>query len=141
MIHRQALEEKRAIHPLPLTSRDVLEFATLQGAKACGLDHKTGSLTPGKEADIVLISTDSMNLIPMNNPVGAVVEFANVGNVDSVFIAGKARKRKGKLLDIDFSAFRKKVDAHRDALFARAGVPTDGSWIVAPYEEEPKSEF
>ncbi|MGH6922743.1 MAG: amidohydrolase family protein [Propylenella sp.] len=141
MTHRQALEEKRAIHPLPLTSRDVLEFATLQGAKACGLDHKTGSLTPGKEADIVLVSTDSMNLIPMNNPVGAVAEFANVGNVDSVFIAGKARKRNGKLLDIDFAAFRRKVDQHRDALFARAGVPTDGSWIVAPYEEEPKSEF
>jgi cytosine/adenosine deaminase-related metal-dependent hydrolase len=126
---------------LPLSSRDVLEFATLQGAKACGLDHKTGSLTPGKEADIVLISTDSMNLIPVNNPVGSVVEFANVGNVDSIFVAGKARKRNGKLIGIDFGAFRRRVDEHRDALFARAGVPTDGSWIVTPYEEEPKSEF
>lgn len=141
MVHSQALEERKAVDPLPLTSRDVLEFATLQGAKACGLDHKTGSLTPGKEADIVLVSTNSMNLIPMNNPVGAVVEFANVGNVDSIFVAGKARKRNGKLLEIDFAAFRKKVDAQRDALFARAGVPTDGSWIVEPYEEEPQSEF
>jgi cytosine/adenosine deaminase-related metal-dependent hydrolase len=141
MVHRQALEERTAIHPLPLTSRDVLEFATLQGAKACGLDHKTGSLTPGKEADIVLINTNSMNLIPMNNPVGAVVEFAHVGNVDSIFVGGKPRKRNGKLLDVDFAAFRKRVDEHRDALFARAGVPTDGSWIVKPYEEEPQSEF
>jgi 5-methylthioadenosine/S-adenosylhomocysteine deaminase len=141
MVHSKALEERKAVDPLPLTSRDVLEFATLQGARACGLDHKTGSLTPGKEADIVLVSTNSMNLIPMNNPVGGVVEFANVGNVDSIFVAGKARKRNGKLLDIDFAAFRKRVDAHRDALFKRAGVPTDGSWIVEPYEEEPKSEF
>src|SRR5262245_1525828 len=138
IVHMKALEKREGVDPLPLTSRDVLEFATLQGAKACGLDHKTGSLTPGKEADIVLISTDSMNLIPMNNPVGAVVEFANVGNVDSIFVAGKARKRNGKLLDIDFASFRKKVDAARDGLFARAGVPTDGSWIVKPYAEEPE---
>jgi 5-methylthioadenosine/S-adenosylhomocysteine deaminase len=141
MVHSKALEERKAVDPLPLTSRDVLEFATLQGARACGLDHKTGSLTPGKEADIVLINTNSMNLIPMNNPVGAVVEFANVGNVDSIFVAGKPRKRNGKLLDLDFAAFRKRVDAHRDGLFKRAGVPTDGSWIVEPYQEEPKSEF
>ena len=45
------------------------------------------------------------------------------------------------MLDLDFAAFRRRVDSHRDALFARAGVPTDGSWIVTPYEEEPKSEF
>jgi 5-methylthioadenosine/S-adenosylhomocysteine deaminase len=138
MVHRQALEERTAVDPLPLTSRDVLEFATLQGARACGLDHKTGSLTPGKEADIVLIDTNRMNLIPMNNPVGAVAEFANTGNVDSIFVAGKARKRNGKLLGIDFPAFRARVDRHRDGLFARAGVPTDGSWIVKPYETEPE---
>ena len=51
-----------------MSSRDVLEFATLQGAKACGLDHKTGSLTPGKEADIVLIDPNAKNLFPINHP-------------------------------------------------------------------------
>jgi cytosine/adenosine deaminase-related metal-dependent hydrolase len=141
MVNKVALEKKEIVDPLPLTSRDVLEFATLQGAKACGLDHKTGSLTPGKEADIVLISTDSLNLIPVNNPVGAVVEFAHAGNIDSIFVAGKARKRNGKLVDVDIAALRKRVDATRDGLFARAGVPTDGSWIVKPYTEEAKSEF
>jgi cytosine/adenosine deaminase-related metal-dependent hydrolase len=138
IVNMKALEERKGVDPLPLTSREVLEFATLQGAKACGLDHKIGSLTPGKEADIVLVSTDSMNMIPMNNPVGAVVEFANTGNVDSIFVAGKARKRNGKLLDVDFASFRKKVDAARDGLFGRAGVPTDGSWIVKPYAEKPE---
>jgi 5-methylthioadenosine/S-adenosylhomocysteine deaminase len=141
MVHRNALERREGTHPLPLTSQDVLEFATLQGARACGLDHNTGSLTPGKEADIVLINTNALNLIPVNNPTGAVVEFANTGNVDSVFVAGKARKRNGKLLDFDFASFRKRVDEHRDSLFARAGVPTDGSWLVEPYEGEPESEF
>ncbi len=82
-----------------------------------------------------------MNLIPMSNPVGAVAEFCHPGNVDSIFVAGKPVKRHGKLLGVDFAAFRRRVDACRDALFARAGVPTDGSWIVKPYEEEPRSEF
>jgi 5-methylthioadenosine/S-adenosylhomocysteine deaminase len=141
IVNLKALEERKIVDPLPLTSRDVLEFATLQGAKACGLDHKIGSLTPGKEADIVLLNTNSMNLIPVNNAIGAVVEFSNVGNINTILIAGKVKKKNGKLLGIDFPAFRKRVDAHRDALFERAHAPTDGSWIVRPYTEEAKSEF
>ena len=58
-----------------------------------------------------------------------------------IFVAGKIKKRNGKLTDVDFPSFRKKVDAARDGLFKRAGVPTDGSWIVRPYTEEKKSEF
>jgi 5-methylthioadenosine/S-adenosylhomocysteine deaminase len=141
MVHMKALEEKRMVEPLPLSSRDVLEFATLQGAKACGLEHKTGSLTPGKEADIVLIDTNAMSLIPVNNPVSAVVEFSHIGNVDTVIIAGQVKKRNGKLVGVDFPAFRKRVDATRDGLFARAGAPTDGSWIVKPYQEEKNLQF
>jgi 5-methylthioadenosine/S-adenosylhomocysteine deaminase len=141
MVHMKALEEKRMVEPLPLSSRDALEFATLQGAKACGLDHKTGSLTPGKEADIVLIDTNAMSLIPVNNPVSAVVEFSHIGNIDSVFVAGEAKKRNGKLVGVDFPAFRAKVDAARDALFERAGAPTDGSWVVKPYQEEKNLRF
>jgi cytosine/adenosine deaminase-related metal-dependent hydrolase len=141
MVHMKALAEKRMVEPLPLSSRDALEFATLQGARACGLDHKTGSLTPGKEADIVLIDTDAMSLIPVNNPVSSVVEFSHIGNIDSVFVAGAAKKRNGQLLGVDFPAFRSQVDATRDALFERAGAPTDGSWIVKPYQEEKNLQF
>jgi cytosine/adenosine deaminase-related metal-dependent hydrolase len=141
MVHMKALEEKRMVEPLPLSSRDVLEFATLQGAKAAGLDHRTGSLTPGKEADIVLIDTNAMSLIPVNNPVSAVVEFSHIGNIDSVFVAGRPMKRHGKLVGVDFPAFRRRVDAARDALFERAGAPTDGSWIVKPYQEEKNLQF
>jgi hypothetical protein len=74
-------------------SRDVLEFATIQGARACGLEALTGSLTPGKEADIVLLDTDSLNLMPLNNPYGVVVECAHAGNVDTVMPAGEIVKR------------------------------------------------
>ena len=82
------------VDPLPLMSRDVLELATIQGARACGLEALTGSLTPGKEADIVLIDTDSLNLMPLNNPHGVVVECAHAGNVDTVMVAGKIVKRQ-----------------------------------------------
>jgi cytosine/adenosine deaminase-related metal-dependent hydrolase len=111
-----------------------LEFATVQGARACGLEAKTGSLTPGKQADVILVDTNSLNLFPLNNAYSAIVEAAHVGNVDSVFVAGKARKRHGKLLGIDVKALRAKVDAARDSLFARAGVPADGSWLPRPFE-------
>ena len=56
-----------------LTVKDVLEFATIEGARTVGLAHKTGSLTPGKEADIILLSADRLNVFPVNDPVGAVV--------------------------------------------------------------------
>ena len=135
MVYQTAIQNKKLVDPLPLSSRDALEFATLRGAAACGLDHKIGSLTPGKLADIVLVRTDYMNMIPINNPVAAVVEFANVGNIDTVLVNGEIKKRHGKLVDVDFPAFRKTVESARDSLFARAGVPTDGSWIVKPYTE------
>jgi hypothetical protein len=77
----------------------------------------------------------------LNNPVSAVVEFSHIGNIDSVVIAGEVRKRNGKLTGVDFPAFRKKVDVARDALFERAGAPTDGSWIVKPYQEEKNLKF
>jgi cytosine/adenosine deaminase-related metal-dependent hydrolase len=141
IVNIKALEERKIVDPLPLTSRDVLEFATLQGARAAGLDHKTGTLTPGKEADIVLVSTDSLNLIPVNNPVGTVVEMAHAGNVDTIFVAGQVKKRNGKLIGVDFPGLRKRVEAARDGLFGRANIPTDGSWLVRPYQEESKSEF
>ena len=56
-----------------LTAREVLEFATVEGARANGLEKKVGTLTPGKEADIILLRTDLLNIMPINNAVGAVV--------------------------------------------------------------------
>ena len=141
VVNQKALQEKKLVDPLPLMTRDVLEFATLRGAEASGLGHKTGSLTPGKQADIVLIDTNRLNMFPINHAPGAVVEAAHVGNVDSVFVAGKAMKRNGKLIGVDIKALRDKVDKARDGLFDRAGVPTDGSWLPRPYDAPEESEF
>lgn len=135
VVNDAALRERRIVDPLPLMSRDVLEFATVQGARACGLEAKAGSLTPGKAADIVLLDTDSLNLIPMNNPKGVVVECAHVGNVDTVIVGGRIVKRDKRLLGIDLQQLRTRVDAARDGLFRRANVLSDGSWLPRPFSE------
>ena len=71
----------------------------------------------------------------MNNPYGAIVESAHAGNVDSVFVAGRARKRHGRLLDVDIPRLRRQVDQARDALFERAQVKPDGSWLPRPFKD------
>ncbi len=72
-------------------------------------NSKVGTLTPGKEADIIMLRTDRINVMPINDPIGVVVRGMDSSNVDSVFIAGKARKRRGQLLDVDLA----RVAAHR----------------------------
>jgi 5-methylthioadenosine/S-adenosylhomocysteine deaminase len=78
--------------------REALEWATLGGARMAGLGDKVGSLTPGKQADIVLLRGDDLNLVPVIDPVHSIVLHANAGNVDTVFVAGRAVKRGGRLL-------------------------------------------
>src|ERR1044071_3875574 len=89
--------------PKFLTAREVLEFATIEGARANGLERKIGTLTPGKDADIILLRTDRLNVMPMNNAVGAVVTSMGPQNVDTVLIAGKVMKRNGQLVGIDLT--------------------------------------
>jgi cytosine/adenosine deaminase-related metal-dependent hydrolase len=135
VVNGAALAERRIVDPLPLTTRDVLDFATVQGARVAGLSTRIGSLTPGNEADIVLIDTNRLNLMPMNNPYGAIVESAHAGNVDSVFVSGHARKRGGRLLGVNLPDLRRRVDSARDVLFRRAGVMPDGSWLPRPFTD------
>lgn len=97
--------------PETLTLRDVLEFATIAGARANGLEHRVGSLTPGKQADIVMIRGDDLNLTPVSDAVGAVVLAAHPGNVDSVLVAGKIVKRHGQMVGIDLDDLRRRARA------------------------------
>lgn len=107
--------------PERISSLDVLSFATIEGARANGLAHKTGSLTPGKEADLILLRTDKPNVFPINDPIGAVVWNMDTSNVDSVFVAGKPMKRNGKLLHIDWNEMKKAVNESRDYVVKKSG--------------------
>src|SRR3989454_5301784 len=111
--------------PAPLTARDVLRFATINGAKHLRLDKKTGSLTPGKEADIIILDATAINVAPLNNVPGAVVSLMDRTNVETVIVAGKVRKWKGKLLDVDLNHLRRQLENSRDDIFAAAKVPQD----------------
>lgn len=132
-INAQALAERRILERPAITSREILGFATLAGARACKLDHRTGSITVGKDADLILLNATQVGMMPLNYPVGAVVEAGHAGLVDSVMVAGRFVKRGGKLLGVDLDALRTRVEATRDALFRRAGAPSDGSWFPVPH--------
>jgi len=110
--------------PKFLTAREVLEFATIEGARANGLERKVGSLTPGKQADIIMLRTDRLNVMPMNNAVGAVVTSMGPQNVDTVLIAGKVMKRNGQLVGVDFARLKRLGDEARERLFSNAKVPS-----------------
>src|SRR5690606_20578483 len=85
-----------------LTARQMLEMATINGAYVAGVEDRTGSLTPGKKADVVLIDARDINMVPVKDPVAAVTLCADVSNVDTVIVDGVVRKRGGKLLaDVD----------------------------------------
>src|SRR5258708_4491758 len=74
---------------------DIFALATIDGARACWLDQKIGTLTPGKQADIILLTTNRPNLTPLNGPVASVVLGAHAGNVDTVLVAGKNINQQG----------------------------------------------
>src|SRR5256712_3595972 len=109
--------------PPLLTTRDVLRFGTMNGAKALRLDGKVGSLTPGKEADIIILDAEAINVAPLNQVPGAVVSLMDRTNVETVIVAGKVRKWKGKLLDVDLALLRSQLEASRDYIFDKAGIP------------------
>jgi 5-methylthioadenosine/S-adenosylhomocysteine deaminase len=113
-----------------LTHRQVLEFATIDGARACALDDKVGSLTPGKDADIVLIKTDEINTMPVYDPVATVVVFADTSNVDTVLVRGRALKRGGKLVDVDLPKTFADLEASRNHILSAGGLLPD--WLREP---------
>jgi 5-methylthioadenosine/S-adenosylhomocysteine deaminase len=109
--------------PAPLTTRDVLRYATMNGAKALRLDQKVGSLTPGKEADIIILDATAINVAPLNQVPGAVVSLMDRTNVETVIVAGTVRKWKGRLLDVNVDKLRRDLENSRDYIFSAAGIP------------------
>jgi 5-methylthioadenosine/S-adenosylhomocysteine deaminase len=115
-VARMALEHQRALDNaecraatggIPATStipaREALRWITVEGARMLGMQDRLGAIAPGKQADLVFIRADALNLWPVHDPVATVVMQANLANIDSVMIAGEWRKRDGKLLygDLD----------------------------------------
>ena len=100
--HRRTLEilSQTGSRPLdiPVTCRQALEWATINGARMAGLDSQVGSLTPGKQADIVLLRADDLSMFPVTDAIASAVMQGGVASVDTVLVAGRIVKRDGRLL-------------------------------------------
>jgi 5-methylthioadenosine/S-adenosylhomocysteine deaminase len=112
-----------------ITSRQTLEWATIGSARVAGIDDRTGSLTPGKRADVVIIDGSAVNVAPIIDPVGAVVCAADISNVKTVLIDGEILKEDFRL-KASLDEPRRRVEASRDYLLEKFGDPEPG-WIRA----------
>jgi len=101
--------------------RDVLEYATIQGARATGLERKTGSLVVGKRADVILIDRNDVSMIPWTgDPAESVVLVAQPSHVKWVLVDGKVRKRAGRLVGVDIDRLQTLAQASHDHLIETA---------------------
>ena len=83
--------------PNLLGTRDVIRYATIDGARVAGLADITGSLSPGKRADVIVLRADRPNIAPVNDPIGAVVWGMDTSNIDWVFVGGAPLVERGRL--------------------------------------------
>jgi cytosine/adenosine deaminase-related metal-dependent hydrolase len=95
-------------------------MATIEGARSLGLGEVTGSLTPGKRADLIVVRTDAINLAPVVDPAVACVHAATPANVDAVIADGRILKRNGRLTTVDERALVAEAEAALRALCDRA---------------------
>jgi 5-methylthioadenosine/S-adenosylhomocysteine deaminase len=110
-----------------IDARQVLRWATIEGAKVAGVADRTGSITPGKKADLVIIDTKAVNVAPVIDPVGAVVCAADISNVRTVLVDGRVVKDDFRLV-ADLDRPRRLVEASRDHLVSQFGEPEPG-WL------------
>jgi len=103
------LHKVNTLDPTIMDARTVLKMATIEGAKAIGLDKKIGSIETGKLADLIVIDTNSPHLVPMYDPVSHIVYTIRGSDVRDVFIGGKMIIRNKKLLTIDIAGVMKKA--------------------------------
>jgi 5-methylthioadenosine/S-adenosylhomocysteine deaminase len=111
--------------PAPISAEAVLKAATVNGARAAGLESEIGTLTPGKQADIIMVRTDDVAVFPVTNAIGTVVQAVERSDVDTVMVAGEVRKRAGKLVGVDVARLHAEVNASRDHLLEASGYRTD----------------
>ena len=126
---RLALQSQRYLQneqhpkvPLQIARKcaEVLEIATMGGARAVGLGDVIGSITPGKRADLLITRCDSPRLVPVHDPVGALVLYANGSDIDTVFVNGVVVKSGGKLTGVDWPKIREELRASTAAIMERA---------------------
>ena len=115
--------------PLDLTVRDALRWGTVNGAHAMGLEPRIGSLTPGKQADVIVIGGRRLNMVPMADPVGCLIAQANPSNVQHVLVAGRFLKRDGALVGVNLDHAIDLAEASSQRVLSAI---TDGGGALLP---------
>ncbi len=115
--------------PNLLSTREVIRYGTIDGARAAGLESVTGSISPGKQADIVVLRADRPNIAPINDPIGAVVWGMDTSNIDWVLVGGEIVVREGDLTsDVgrvrDLATRAQRRIASAAGILATAGEPS-----------------
>jgi 5-methylthioadenosine/S-adenosylhomocysteine deaminase len=111
--------------PAPISVDEVLRAATVNGARAAALGTSIGTLTPGKQADIIMLRTNGVAVFPVTNAIGTIVQAVERSDVDTVMVAGRLRKREGKLIGVDVEKLTAEVLASRDYLLTVSGYRTN----------------
>jgi 5-methylthioadenosine/S-adenosylhomocysteine deaminase len=119
-----ALHQHRIGNKIPLTMKRLVQLATLDGAVDLGIAEKTGSLTPGKRADIILVRTTDINMTPVGDPYEALVSLAQPTNVDTVIVDGRILRQTGKFTALDHAKVVREAREAAAALRAKASWPT-----------------
>jgi cytosine/adenosine deaminase-related metal-dependent hydrolase len=108
--------------PMSISARQVLELATINGARDLGIADRVGSLTPGKRADLILVRTTDLNMAPLGDPLQAIVRSAQPHNVDTVVVDGRILKRGGQMTALDVEKIVREASESFATLRARASV-------------------
>jgi len=116
--------------PLTVPAETVLEMATINGARALGLEHEIGSLEAGKKADFVVIDLHRLHTTPSPNPISTLVYAATGGEVEMVVVDGQIVVEQGELLSMDEIEIIEEAQKHANALYQRAGIEIKPKWPV-----------
>jgi cytosine/adenosine deaminase-related metal-dependent hydrolase len=135
--HMEAHGNAETVTHCHLRAEQVVEWATMGGARALGLDSVVGSLEAGKKADVVLIKNDSSPVMfPVLNAYGHIAFQAQRADVDTVVVNGRVVKRAGKLVDVDLAAARAKITDTIDYLVGEMG---EEAWLKGMNPDVPET--
>src|SRR5467141_3342976 len=109
--------------PLALNALAVVEMATIDGARALHMEKEIGSLEKGKKADLILISLDEPNAVPMYDVYAAIAYSLKASDIETVIIGGKVVMRDRKLLTVNEEAAIAKAREYKKAIAASLGMP------------------
>jgi len=116
------MQSVKYMNPAIIRAEQILEMATLNGAKALMIDHLVGSIEEGKRADIIVIDASQPHLHPLNNPVSHLVYSAMGSDVKHSIIDGKLIMYNKKILTFDEEEVLDKAEKAAYSLYERTGV-------------------